>query len=89
MDAAGYWRILVAVGRWRLEHRYVMEQILGRKLGKRERVHHKNGNRGDNRPDNLELWKLKKDCPGVRAADYHCHGCRCYESMEFQDGLGI
>ena len=37
-------------------HTLVMESMLGRKLIKGESVHHKNGNRGDYRKENLELW---------------------------------
>lgn len=36
-------------------HRYVVEQLIGRKLNADEDVHHKNGNKQDNRPENLEL----------------------------------
>jgi hypothetical protein len=67
-------------GRWMLEHRYVMQQVLGRPLEAHEHVHHKNGDRADNRPENLELWKSKngrRQPYGVRSSDYHCPGCVC------------
>lgn len=67
-------------GAWKAEHRHVVEQQIGRPLLPHERVHHKNGRRDDNRPENLELWRIKgKDPAGVRASDYHCPGCRCSE----------
>lgn len=50
------------------QHRLVMEQTLGRPVLPSENVHHINGKRDDNRPDNLELWS-KTQPAGQRVAD--------------------
>lgn len=42
-------------GRDTLKHRLVMEIIIGRKLDTNECVHHKDGNKLNNDPDNLEI----------------------------------
>jgi hypothetical protein len=51
------------------EHRQVMEEVLGRSLEPFENnVHHRNGRRADNRPENLEVWIVPQPC-GQRPED--------------------
>ncbi len=73
----GYWvrqvrddeRHLVPPGRVKeLEHRLVMARVVGRPLLAEETVHHRNGDRLDNRPNNLELWNTAQP-KGQRVED--------------------
>jgi len=56
-------------GRPVLEHRLVMERMIGRSLYRHEEPHHKNGIRDDNSPGNLELWVKWRQPNGQRLSD--------------------
>ncbi|MEU5669915.1 HNH endonuclease [Micromonospora sp. NPDC047762] len=79
---------------WVNQHRHVMEQELGRYLVRHENVHHKNGDRADNRPENLELW-ITAQPSGQRVEDRVAHArwlLSLYgserEQQKYGDGAG-
>jgi hypothetical protein len=57
-----------------LEHRLVAARKIGRPLSPSEMVHHTNGDRQDNRPENIEVWVLYQPA-GVRQEEFHCACC--------------
>src|SRR3990167_107440 len=55
----GY-KIITVNKKYIFEHRHIIEQLLGRKLKTSEVIHHKNGNKLDNRIENLLITNQAK-----------------------------
>lgn len=60
------------------QHRFIMEQHLGRQLLSTENVHHKNTIRSDNSLHNLELW-VRHQPTGGRLTDIYAYAERIIE----------
>ncbi|MFZ1005621.1 MAG: HNH endonuclease, partial [Candidatus Sulfotelmatobacter sp.] len=68
VHSTGYRRLHLRGGGKAFQHRVIMSEMLKRELVEGENVHHKDGDRLNNAPSNLELW-TKKQPPGQRVID--------------------
>jgi hypothetical protein len=86
-DSRGYrWRYVEVNGKPRQmrEHRYVMEQHLGRKLEPWELVHHKDGDTLNNDITNLEVMKF-----GAHAQEHSIGSRKSYESKKTIEAFAL
>jgi hypothetical protein len=80
--------IRIGIRKYYPEHRLIIEKFLGRKLSKKEAVHHKDGNGLNNNLSNLEVvnWKQhKRKHSGSYLYEYF--KCQCGNTKHFAKSL--
>jgi hypothetical protein len=89
VDGSGYVVVKVepGAGRWVQEHILVVQEILGRSLSAKEIVHHINGDRQDNRAENLYICRDKKHHSEVHRSEADALRQMLYRGLVvFRDG---
>ncbi len=83
IDHYGYVRVCLPGSHRQFHlHRLVVESVLGRRLGPREHIHHRDGNKRNNHPSNLEVTdpsghhEFHRKLPRQTVA--HCQQCQAW-----------
>lgn len=75
---------------YRAEHRVIIEKMLGRELTADEIVHHKNGDKLDNRPDNLLLTVQSEHGKSTRFGAVFSVDCpHCHQTFGIEGGMDL
>jgi len=91
IDSNGYVWILVNPRKrtWKREHHLIFEKYLKRKLLDNEIIHHRNGNKQDNRLENLQLLAKYNHCPGIETIHSEDICKLLYRIKKLEKKLGV
>jgi hypothetical protein len=79
----GAYNTIKVNGKWVLEHRYLIEQKIGRKLTNNEVVHHIDGNEGNNKIENLQLLTKSQHARLKKIQGYNQSSYKISKELQF------